>query len=157
MSLSDGVFPYQFKTAHVSPVIKKSTLECNALKNYKPVSNFPYISKTVEKVVAARLQKHLQDNQLYEPMQSAYTPALNTETTLVRVSNDLLCAVDKQQAVILALLDLSEAFDTVYHVILLQCPMHEEIGVCGVPLRWCESYLHGRRQTSHHHQQNIIL
>ena len=101
MSLAaDGVFPDQFKTAHVCPLIKKSTLDCNALKNYTPVSNLPYISKIVEKVVAARLQKHLQDNQLYEqPMQSAYRPAHGTETALVQVTNNLLCAVDKEQAV----------------------------------------------------------
>ena len=134
ISLADGVFPDHFKTAHVFPLIKKATLDCNALKNYRPVSNLPYISKIVEKVVAARLQKHLQDNQLYEPMQSAYRPAYSTETALVRVTNDLLCAVDKQQAVILVLLDLSAAFDTVDHDILLQ-HLHDEIGVCGVPLQ----------------------
>ena len=86
MSLTDDVFPDQFKTAHVCPLIKKSALYCNALKNYRPVSNIPYISKSVEKVVGARLQKHLQDNQLYEPMQSAYRPVHNTETALVRVT-----------------------------------------------------------------------
>ena len=91
MSLADGVFPDQFKTAHVCPLIKKPTLDCDAPKNYRPVSNLPYIIlyKIVEKVVAARLQKHLQDNQLYEPMQSAHPPAHSTETALVR-------AVDKQ-------------------------------------------------------------
>ena len=83
ISLADGVFPDHFKTAHVFPLIKKATLDCNALKNYRPVSNLPYISKIVEKVVAARLQKHLQDNQLYEPMQSAYRPAYSTENALV--------------------------------------------------------------------------
>ena len=145
MSLADGVFPYQFKTAHVCPLIKKSTLDCNALKNYRPMSYFPYISKIVEKVVAARLQKHLQDNQLYEPMQSAYRQAHSTETALVRVTNDLSCAQDKQQAVILVLLDLSAAFDTVDHNILLRC-LHEEVGVCGVPLLWFESYLTGCKQ-----------
>ncbi len=78
-------------------------------------------------------------------MQSAYRPAHSTETALVRVTNDLLCAVDKQQAVILVLLDLSAAFDTVDHDILLQ-RLHDEIGVCGVPLQWFESYLTGRKQ-----------
>ena len=145
MSLAGGVFPDQFKMAHVCPLIKKATLDCDAPKNYRPISNLPYIYKIVEKVVAARLQKHLQDNQLYEPMQSAYRPAHSTETALVRVTNDLLCAVDKQQAVILVLLDLSAAFDTVDHDILLQ-RLHEEIGVCGVSLQWFESYLTGRKQ-----------
>ena len=145
MSLADGLFPYPYKAAHVCPLIKKSMLDCNALKNYRPISNLPYISKMVEKVVAARLQKDLQDNQLYKPMQSAYRPAHSTETALVRVTNDLLCAVDKQQAVILVLLDLSAAFDTVDHDILLQ-RLQEEIGVCVVPLQWFESYLTGRKQ-----------
>ena len=82
----------------------------------------------MEKVVDARLQKHLQVNQLYEPMQLAYRPAHSTETALVRVTNDLLCAVDKPQEVILIHLDLSAAFDTVDHNILFQ-PLHEEIFV----------------------------
>ena len=68
MSLAVGVFPDQFKTAHVCPLTNIPRLDCNALKNYRSVSNFPYISKIVEKVIAARLQKHFQDNQLYEPM-----------------------------------------------------------------------------------------
>ena len=64
---------------------------------------------------------------------------------MVRVTNDLLCAVDKQQAVILVLLDLSAAFNNADHDILLQ-RLHDEIGVCGVPLQWFESYLTGRKQ-----------
>ena len=64
---------------------------------------------------------------------------------MLRVTNDLLCAVDKQQAVILVLLDLAAAFDTVNHDILLQ-RLHQEMGVYGVPLQWFESYLTGRKQ-----------
>ena len=65
---------------------------------------------------------------------------------MVRVTNDLLCAVDKKQAVILVLLDLSAAFDTVDHSILLQ-RLRQEMGVCDMPLQWFESYLTGRKQT----------
>ena len=144
MSLADAVFPDQFNTAHVCTLIKKSTLDCNALKDYRPVSNLSYISKSVEKVVAVRLQKHHQDNQLYEPVQSACRPAHSTEAALVRVTNDLVCS-RQAQTVILVLLDLSAAFDTVDHDILLQ-RLHEDIGVCGVPLQWFESYLTGLNQ-----------
>ena len=78
-------------------------------------------------------------------MQSAYRPAHGADTALVRVTNDLLCAVDKQQAVILVLLDLPAAFDTVDNDILLQ-RLHREICVCWVPLQWFESYLTGHKQ-----------
>ena len=47
ISLADGVFPDQFKTAHVCPLIKKYTLDCNDLKNYRPVSNIPHISTII--------------------------------------------------------------------------------------------------------------
>ena len=139
------MFPDQFETAHVCPLIKNSTLDCNALKNYRLVSNLAYISNIVKKIVAACLQKHIQDNKLYEPMQSAYRPDHSTETALVRVTNDLLCSVDNQQASILVILDLSAAFDTMDYDILHQ-PLHEEIGVCGVQLQWFESYLTGCKQ-----------
>ena len=86
----------------------------------------------------------VQDNQLYEPMQSAYRPAHSTETALVRVTNDLLCVADKQQAVILILLDLSEAFDILWTMFQR---LHEGICVCVVPLQWFESYLTGRKQS----------
>ena len=88
-------------------------------------------------------------------MQSAYRPAYSTETALVRVTNDLLCAVDKQQTVILVLLDLSAAFDTVDQDILLQ-RLHEEIGVCG-GAGAVDRIVPAWTQTSHHHQQDIIL
>ena len=71
----------------------------------------------MDTVVVARLQKHIQDSQLHEPMKSAYRPAYITETALVRVTNDILCAVDRQQVhvVIIVLLHLSAVFDTVDH------------------------------------------
>lgn len=68
--------------------------------------------------------------------QSAYRRAHSTETALVRVTNNILCAVDRQQALILVLLDLSAAFDTVDHVIMLQ-RLQQEIGVCGVRNKCC--------------------
>ena len=69
------------------------------------------ISKIIEKVVAVRLQKYLEANQLNEPLQSAYKPLHSCETALVRVQNDILVAIDKRHCVILLLLDLSAAFD----------------------------------------------
>ena len=86
---------------------------------HRPISNLKVISKLTEKVVAVRLQKYLEANQLNEPLQSAYKPLHNCETGLMRVHNDILVAIDKRHCVMLLLLDLSAAFDTVDHDILL--------------------------------------
>ena len=74
-----------------------------------PVSNLPFISKLIEHVLHA----------LKEPLQSAFRAKHSTETALVKVQNDILCAIDEQKVVLLALLDLSAAFDTCNHQIRL--------------------------------------
>ena len=75
--------------------------------NYRPISNLKVISIFFEKVVAVRLQKKLEANQLNEPLQSAYKPFHSCETALVRVHNDILVAIDKRHCIMLLLLDLS--------------------------------------------------
>ena len=59
LSLESGTFPLSFKEAHVTPLLKKSNLPVNKLKNYRPVSNLSFISKIIEKVVSNRLQAHI--------------------------------------------------------------------------------------------------
>ena len=119
VSIATGVFPSAFKKALVTPLLKKTTLDAYDVKNYRPVSNLCFVSKIVEKVVAVRFSKHLLDNDLYEQMQSAYRPNHSTETALLRVRNDLLCILDERKGAILVLLDLSAAFDTIDHTIML--------------------------------------
>ena len=80
VSIATGVFPSAFKKALVTPLLKKTTLDANDVKTYRPVSNLCFVSKIVEKVVAVRFSKHLSDNDLYEQMQSAYRPNHSTET-----------------------------------------------------------------------------
>ena len=66
LSMATGTFPFQFKKASVTPLLKKPFLDVNILKNYRPVSNFPYIFRVMEKVVAARLLQHVQENGTHE-------------------------------------------------------------------------------------------
>ena len=113
LSLSSGLYPDALKSAIIKPLLKKSTLDPDCLKNYRPVSNLPFLSKVIEKVVGVRLFDHLRDNDLLEPMQSAYKPCHSTETALLKAQNDILIDLDKDKGVFLALLDLSAAFDTV--------------------------------------------
>ena len=72
MSLRTGVMPSHLKRAHVRPIIKKPGLDKDILNNYRPVSNLPYLSKTIERVVAARLSAHMSECDLCVPNQSAY-------------------------------------------------------------------------------------
>ena len=147
-SLASGVVPASMKHALVTPLLKKQSLDPNNAKNYRPVSNLSFLSKVLEKVVAGQLLEHMVTFDLHEPLQSAYRSGHSTETALVRVQNDLLQAVDKKQGVILVLLDLSAAFDTIYHTILL-CRLKERLGVRGVALEWIKSYLSNRTQSVH--------
>jgi len=146
LSLSTSTMPSELKEAHISPLIKKAILDSEILKNFRPVSNLAYLSKLIERVVAARFTAHLQTNNLHEDMQSAYRKYHSTETALLRVQNDILQAIDSQGAAILVLLDLSAAFDTIDHKILFST-VENEMGVTGNALAWFKSYLTDRHQS----------
>ena len=145
LSLSSGEFPDFYKIAHVKPLLKKISLDPECLKNFRPVSNLTFISKLIEKVVANQFISHLKENSLLETFQSAYKPGHSTETALLRVSNDILRAIDDKQCVALTLLDLSAAFDTIDHNILLNT-LKNDLGIHDVALQWFSSYLTNRLQ-----------
>ena len=81
-SLLEGAVPDGFKSAVVTPLIKKSSLSKDELKNYRPVSGLSFISKLVECVVASQLSRHVSLHGLENEYQSAYRRAHSTETAL---------------------------------------------------------------------------
>ena len=146
LSLSTGVLPDEMKLALVTPLLKKSSLDPEVLGNFRPVSKLSFLSKLLERVVARQLIAYLEKRSLLVPVQSAYRANHSTETALLKVLNDLLIAVDRGEAVVLALLDQSAAFDTIDHAILLD-RLTERFGITGCVLAWFESYLFNRRQS----------
>ena len=116
-----------------------------AVRNYRPVSNLEFMGKTIECAVTSQLTQHISENSLLEPIQSAYRSGHSTEIALLKVKTDLLHATDCQEVVCLILLDLSSAFDTVVHCLLLQ-RLEVCFGIKETALEWIISHLTGRTQ-----------
>jgi hypothetical protein len=139
------VVPTSFKGAIVRPLLKKPGLDKDIPKNYRPVSNFPFISKVLEKVVERRLENHLASNYLHDRVQSTYHAGHSTETALLRVHHDITCALDKNRCAVLVMLNLSAAFDVIDHTILRK-RLEYSFGISGGVLQWLLSYLQDRTQ-----------
>ena len=113
-----GIFPSCLKSALIIPTLKKTSLDPESLKNYRPISNLPFLGKVIERVVCSQFMSYVAKNSLLPSRQSAYRKNHSVETTLVRVQNDLLQSLDAGNKAILILLDLTSAFDTVDHTTL---------------------------------------
>ena len=120
------------KKAVLHPTLKNSATDYEEFSNFHPISNLKFISKMIERVIAIRLLDYFRCNGLEELYQSAYKQFHSCKTALIRVQNDILCEKDGNSAVVLLLLDLSAAFDTVDHAILLQ-RMSSKFGIKGRP------------------------
>ena len=143
LSISSSTVPQSLKAATVTPLLKKAGLDADDFKNYRPVSNLPYLSKIIEKCIVAQLKFHMETNNLDENHQSAYRKNHSTETALLKISNDLLCAMDKSRCSILVMLDQSAAFDTVNQDILMQ-RFQSTYGITGSAHAWLDSYFRHR-------------
>ncbi len=155
LSLLTGHVPQSFQAAVIKPLLKKPNLDPGVLANYRPISNLPFLSKILEKAVAKQLCDFLRNNSLFEDFQSGFRAHHSTETALVKVTNDLLIASDNGLVSVLVLLDLSAAFDTIDHHILLQRLEHL-IGIKGTALSWFKSYLSDRSQFVHVHDESSM-
>ncbi|KAL9965909.1 hypothetical protein ACROYT_G029771 [Oculina patagonica] len=135
----------RFIENRVLPFIKKESLDPEVYSNYRPITNLPFLSKALERIVASQIRDYLTENDLYPSLQSAYRKFHCTETALLRVQNDILRAIDNGNEVLLVLLDLSAAFDTLDHDILIN-RLSTQYGFTGTVLDWFRSYLNDRSQ-----------
>ena len=145
MSLDTATVPKSLKTATVFPLLKKPNADHSQFANFRPVSNLSLVSKITEKSVVVHLPDYITKHHLGEMFQSAYKVFHSTETALVKVQNDILRAVDTNHSIVLLLLDLSAAFDTVDHSLLLS-RLEQRFGVKGKVIQWIKSYLINREQ-----------
>ena len=125
-------------------MFKKGAIDF-AFKNLRPVSNLQFVSKITERAVFDQVYAHVMNNELFPELQSAYRKSNSTETALVKIVNDILLDLNRQHVSLLVLLDLSAAFCTVDHTILLR-RLETLFGVTGDALKWIASYLSTRSQ-----------
>ena len=138
-SIASGIFSQCFKSALVTPILKKRCLDHNDLNNYRPVSNLCFIAKILEKLVLSQISYYLSSHNLCNICQSAYRPGHSTETALLKVVNDLFHSHSKGEISVLALLDFSSAFDTIYHSILVH-RLHTDFGFTDAVIQWSSCY-----------------
>ena len=142
MSLLKGIFPDELKIAKVTPIFK--TGEYTSLSNYRPISFLPCFSKILEKIMYNRLYQHLQNNNILYDKQFGFQKANSTDHVFMQLADQLYDSFNENKFTIGVVIDLSKAFDTVNHEILLKKLNH--YGVIGNNLKWFLNYLTNRKQ-----------
>ena len=143
MSLQQGEFIESWKMAIVRPLLKKLGMALVST-SYRPVSNLNFLSKVLEKCMLQQFVEHCDTQNLFPDYQSAYRSKYSCETALCRLMDDILWNMETGKVTCLVAMDLSAAFDTVHHGLLLDV-LHNYFGVRGVPLEWVKSYLCNRQ------------
>jgi len=143
-SLVTGIFPKKLKTAVVSPLYKGKDTDPHLFENYRPISLLQSISKVIEKVVHQQLYDYMSNNELFNNRQYGFRKNHSTEYATMEFVDHTMNEIDKGRIPFSIFLDLSKAFDTLDHKILLTKLAH--YGIEGVQLNWFKSYLTDRTQ-----------
>ena len=142
LSFRTGIFPDNMKIAKVIPIYKAK--DNTNFQNYRPVSLLPAFSKIFERLAYNRLYKYLKLHEILNPAQYGFQKNLPTKMAILELQNRIIQSISNKNWCIGIFLDLSKAFDTLDHVILMQKLFH--YGVRGVAFDWFRSYLTNRQQ-----------
>ena len=141
-SLNTGIFPDRLKIAKVIPVYKKD--DAKMFENYRPISILPAISKILEKTIFNQLHDYFQDNKLYCKNQYGFRRNHSTEYAALELIDRVIVDMDKSEIPFSIFIDLSKAFDTLDHNILINKLQY--YGIKDTALDLFQSYLSNRRQ-----------
>ena len=142
LSLVSQNIPGKWKQAYVSPLLKAGDpLDVN---NYRPISNLSALSKILEAQVSVQVKHFLEAQEILNPMQSGFRVKHSTVTACLNVLDDIKDAWENNLVCTALFIDLTKAFDTVDHSILLS--RLSNLGTSQKVTNWFKSYLVGRTQ-----------
>ena len=138
-TFNTNTFPKSERRGIIYPALKSLELDVNALASYRPITNVSYVSKLIETAIYDQLCDHVTVNGLLPITQSAYRRHHSTESALTGMYSDIITNMDNHLHTIVISLDLSSAFDSIDHGLLLEELF--SIGIRDHALRTIESYL----------------
>ena len=141
--IHEAIFPATLKHGTVRPIFKPQKDDTEIHNNYRPVTNTPFLSKLIEKAASNQITSYLEQNNMFPSHQSAYRKQHSCETVMVKIVDDIQQSLSEKKMVMLVLLDMSSAFDTVDQDILLY-KLEHHFGISANVLQWLRSYLKGR-------------
>ena len=142
LTFTTGIIPEQIKTSLVTPVFKSN--EENKFENYRPISVLTCLAKLLEKLMYKRLIKYVEKNNILSDHQYGFRKNRSTELAIIELVNKITKEIDHGKYTIGIFLDLSKAFDTIDHKILIS--KLEYYGIRGIARLWFENYLTNRKQ-----------
>lgn len=146
MSISLNQVPTIWKQAFITPLFKAG--DRSDVNNYRPISNLSALSKILESLVATQIKSHLESNGILDEMQSGFRSRHSTVTATLKVTDDIKMALDKKLVCAAMFIDLTKAFDTVDHPLLINALQKAALGTNSV--NWSHSYLSDRTQMVKH-------
>ena len=141
-SIYSGIVPEELKLAKIVPIHKKG--DTHDMLNYRPIAILPVFTKLLEKIMYNRLYNFLQNKNILIDNQFGFRKKYSTALAIFSLTDSILKEMEKGNYSIGLFMDLSKAFDTIDHRILLK--KLEYYGIRGVALQWFRSYLHQRKQ-----------